>query len=71
MVTIIVQVTLPTAITQRCGHSAVMFGSGPHFRVIVLFGGNDLNGAAHAISETTLLLLCKSLDHAPNNNMQA
>ena len=60
MVTIILQVTLPTAITQRHSHSAVMFGAGPDFRVIVLFGGDDSDGVAHAISETTLLLLCKS-----------
>ena len=60
MVTIILQVTLPTAITQRCEHSAVIFGTGPDFRVIVLFGGDDSDDAARAISETTLLLLSKS-----------
>jgi hypothetical protein len=34
-----------------------MFGVGPDFRVIVLFGGDDSAGVAHAISETTLLLM--------------
>ena len=60
MVTIILQVTLPTAITQRFRHTAVLFGTGPDFRVIVLFGGDDSAGVAHAISETTLLLMSKS-----------
>ena len=58
MVTIILQVTLPTAITQRWQHSAVLFGVGPDFRVIVLFGGSS--SSYLAISETTLLLLSKS-----------
>ena len=58
MVTILLQVT---AITQRQAHSAVVFGSGPHFRVIVLFGGStsDLLDPT-PISETTLLLMSKS-----------
>ena len=61
MVTIILQVTLPTAITKRYGHSAVIFGIGPNFRVIVLFGGRT--SSVHplpVISETTLLLMSKS-----------
>ena len=57
--TIILQMALPTGITQRYRHSAVVFGSGPDFRVVVLFGGIDSNFGQHAISETTLLLLCK------------
>ena len=48
------QVTLPVAITPRCGHSAVVFGTGPSFRVVVLFGGETSSGY---LSETTLLLL--------------
>ena len=58
MVTIILQATLPTAITPRYSHSAVMFGAGPDFRVIVLFGGWSSSGLV--ISETTLLLMSKS-----------
>ena len=57
--TIILQVTLPTRITQRYGHSVVMFGTGPNLRVLVIFGGR--NGKRQLISETTLMLLCKSL----------
>ena len=48
------QVTLPVAITPRRGHSAVVFGSGASFRVVVLFGGQNLSDY---LSETTLLLL--------------
>ena len=51
--------TLPTGITQRYGHSAVVFGNEPDFRVVVLFGGIDSYFGTHAISETILLLLCK------------
>ena len=47
------QVTLPVAITPREGHSAVVIGSGPSFRVVVLFGGN--NSSEEVISETNLL----------------
>ena len=39
--------------SPRAGHSAVMFGSGPDFRLVVLFGGQH---GGH-LSETTLLLL--------------
>ena len=52
------QLSLPTPITERDGHTAVLFGTGLDFRVVVLFGGrNILNDD---ILETTLLLLCKS-----------
>ena len=54
---IFLQVSLPTNITGRCGHSAVVFGTGPDFRVVVLFGG--INETYDEISETTLLLLCE------------
>ena len=60
MVTIILQVTLPTAITQRYKHSAVIFGTGPDFRVIVLFGGVSFIYSSDVISETALLLMSKS-----------
>jgi len=49
------QVSLPVAITSRCGHSAVVFGNGASFRVMVLFGG--YNYQSGYLSETTLLLL--------------
>lgn len=54
------QVALPVQITPRYGHSAVVFGSGPSFRVVVLFGGKR-SVVGDIISETTLLLLgeCK------------
>ena len=52
------QLSLPTAITERYGHTAVLFGTGVDFRVAVLFGGTDKS--YNDISETTLLLLCKS-----------
>ena len=56
---IFLQVSLPTNITGREGHSAVVFGTGPDFRVVVLFGGiNGVNWRRY-ISETTLLLLCE------------
>ena len=51
------QLSLPTPITKRYGHTAVLFGTGVDFRVAVLFGGRKSNDD---ISETTLLLLCKS-----------
>ena len=38
-IVLFLQVTLPVAITPRWGHSAVVFGSGASFRVVVLFGG--------------------------------
>ena len=52
--------TLPTKIKQRKGHSAVAFGAGRDYRVVVLFGGFDVKSDAEALSETTLLLLCES-----------
>ena len=54
---IFLQVSLPTDITERYAHSAVVFGTGPDFRVVVLFGG--YNETRNVISETTLLLLCE------------
>ena len=54
---IFLQVSLPTNITGRYGHSAVVFGTGPDFRVVVLFGG--MNKRHDPISETALLLLCE------------
>ena len=57
---IFLQVALPVQITPRYGHSAVVFGNGPSFRVVVLFGGKR-SVVGDIISETTLLLLgeCK------------
>ena len=51
------QVTLPVPIAPRWGHSTVVFGSGPGFRVVVLFGGRS--SSLEEVSETTLLLLGK------------
>ena len=52
------QMYLPTKITQQYGHSAVVFGTGPDFRVVVLFGGKE-GPQDCPLSETTLLLLCE------------
>ena len=54
--TFILQVTVPVALKPRSGHSAVIFGSGPKVKIIVLFGGlyNKLY-----LTDTTLLLLGK------------
>ena len=60
MVTIFLQITLPTNITQRLGHSAASFGTGPDFRVVVVFGGSTRSSVPPcAISETMLLFLSK------------
>ena len=47
------QIVLPNEIRPRCRHSAVVFGLGPDFRAVVIFGGEH----GGRISETTLLLL--------------
>jgi len=52
---LLLQVTLPVAITPRRRHSAVVFGYGPTFKVVVLFGGDD--SSYNLKTETTLLLL--------------
>ena len=54
------QLSLPTEITVRYGHSAVQFGTGPDFRLVIFFGGSKTGYVGIEISETTLLLLCKS-----------
>ena len=51
------QLTLPEAITATGGHSAVVFGSGLSFRVVVLFGGSETGYYEDVISDTTLLFL--------------
>ena len=63
------QVTLPVAITPRWGHSAVVFGSGASFRIVVLFGG--LNSSHIKISETILLLLGECTISATDLSTQA
>ena len=51
-----VQVTLPQEMGQRYDHTATVFGSGPNFRMVVMFGGKrDIMG--DPIAETTLLHL--------------
>ena len=54
---VILQLTLPAAFTPRYSHVAAMFGCGPSFRVVVLFGGNTTGMNGDEISDTTLLLL--------------
>ena len=52
----LVQVTLPQEMGPQCGHTATVFGSGPNFRMVVMFGGKrDIMG--DSIAETTLLHL--------------
>ena len=51
-----VQVTLPQEMGPRYGHTATVFGSGPNFRMVVMFGGQREFGE-DAIAETTLLHL--------------
>lgn len=48
------QIKLPVTITPRWRHSAVVFGSGQGFIVVVLSGGYS---KGRCISQTTLLLL--------------
>ena len=55
---LLLQVTLPVQIQPRLGHSAVVFGYKPGFRVVVLFGGNR----GCNLSQTTLLLLGESIN---------
>ena len=51
-----VQVTLTQDMGPRYGHTATVFGSGPNFRMVVMFGGKRrLVGAL--IAETTILHL--------------
>ena len=51
-----VQVTLPQEMERRFDHTATVFGSGPNFRMVVMFGGmREL--WREPIAETTLLHL--------------
>ena len=51
------QLTLPVPIMTRRDHSAVVFGCGPSFRVVVIFGGHKSNQVDNPQTETTLLFL--------------
>ena len=51
-----VQVTLPQEMGPRHEHIATVFGSGPNFRMVVIFGGMR-EFAGDPIAETTLLHL--------------
>ena len=51
-----VQLTVPQEMGAQWCHTATVFGSGPNFRMVVMFGGRrELAGAS--IAETTLLHL--------------
>ena len=65
---LLLQVTLPIAIIPRYRHTAVAFGIGSRFRVVVLFGG--ANTSHDSISETTLLLLGECAMSATNLSTQ-
>ena len=51
-----VQVTVPQEMGPRYQHTATVFGSGPNFRMVVMFGGKR-NPFTDLIAETTLLHL--------------
>ena len=51
-----VQVNLPPKVEPRQEHTATVFGSGPNFRMVVMFGGKRKLGGG-PIAETTLLHL--------------
>ena len=65
---LLLQVTLPVSITPRYNHSAVAFGIGPNFKVVVVFGGAICSH--EPISETTLLLLGECILSATNPSTQ-
>ena len=52
---LIMQVALPTTISPRIRHTSVVFGTGPDFKIIVLFGGKHVKKLTY-LAETTLLL---------------
>ena len=51
-----VQVTLPQEMGPQLWHTATVFGSGPNFRMVVMFGGKRWF-EGDTIAETTLLHL--------------
>ena len=51
-----VQVTLPQGMGPRCYHTATVFGSGPNFRIVIMFGGKR-EVLGDQIADTTLLHL--------------
>ena len=51
-----VQVTLPQEMVPRCDHTATVLGSGPNFRMVVMFGG-EKEVLGDPIAETILLHL--------------
>ena len=51
-----VQVTLPQEMEPRLWHTATVFGSGPKFRIAVMFGGKR-RLVGDPIADTTLLHL--------------
>ena len=51
-----VQVTLPQEMGPRLYHTATVFGSGPNFRMVVMFGGRREH-FGDTLAETTLLHL--------------
>ena len=53
-----VQVTLPQEMGPRDGHTATVFGSGPNFRIVVMFGGKR-KSLGDTIAKTILLHLGK------------
>ena len=52
-----VQVTLPQEMGPRRGHTAAVFGSGPNFRMVVMFGGRRSEFVGNLKAETALLHL--------------
>ena len=59
-----VQVTLPQEMGPRYEHTATVFGSGPNFRMVVMFGGQRREmWEEDPIAETTLLHLGECAVH--------
>ena len=64
-----VQVTLPKGMRSRGSHTVTVFGCGPNFRVLVLFGGRR-TFAGQIVAETTLLYVgeCTAWNTSKYNN---
>ena len=60
VVIVSLQVTLPKQMGPRSFHSATVLGSGPNFRMVILFGGKQMF-LGESIAATTLLHLGKCI----------
>ena len=67
LVPLLLQLSLPVAIKSRYGHSAIVFGYEPTFRVAVFFGGKESLSSGE-LFKTTLLLMDMVLIHIPEED---